>query len=125
MARKGGKKISSGRKISSGKKDLGSDSLFTFKKIFKLTFGAVSGYMFTYFLMALFTVIISGIGLYLLIKYNKEDEKIKTQLLDDLQTGQYVGIVIFIIGLLPWFQYIMMGFGTKGGAWAFDKLVHK
>ena len=51
--------------------------------------------------------------------------KIKTQLLDDLQTGQYVGIVIFIIGLLPWFQYIMMGFGTKGGAWAFDKLVHK
>ena len=42
--------------------------------------------------------------------------------MEELQTGQYVGLVFCIIGLLQILQYFFMSFMFEGGQYAFNSL---
>ena len=66
-----------------------------------------------------FDAVFVGTGYYIIQKYNKTN----TKLLDELQTGQYFGIVLAFLGLLPWVQYFFMSFMFEGGSYAFDSLM--
>lgn len=85
-----------------------------FKGVFVGVFGAVSAYM----VIAFYSITFVGIGYYLLKTYNKPN----TKLMDELQTGQYVGIIFCILGLLPYMQYFFGGFLFEGGQYAFGSL---
>lgn len=98
------------------KKKFYSNPLFeTFKHTFIAMFGVVSAWA----MIGLYSAIFTGIGYYLLTKYNKPN----TKLLDDLQTGQYVGLVFAFLGLLPFIQYFFMSFMVEGGSYAFNSLM--
>ena len=89
--------------------------LDTFKHLFVAVFGVMSAYI----IIALYSVLFVGIGYFIIQKYNKPD----TKLFDELQTGQYVGIVLAGLGLLPWMQYFFMSFMMEGGSYAFNLLM--
>lgn len=72
---------------------------------FKFAFGGMLGIMAAQTLIILYTAIFLGIGILILVKYNKKD----TKLLDDIQPIQYIGIVFCVLGLLPWGQYLIFG----------------
>ena len=86
-----------------------------FKGVFVGMFGAISAYM----VIGLYSLLFVGTGYYIIQKYNKPN----TKLLDELQTGQYVGIVLAGLGLLPWIQYFFMSFMFEGGSYAFNSLM--
>ncbi len=88
-----------------------------FKGVFVGTFGIVSAYM----IIALYSLTFVGIGYFLIKKYNKKN----TKLMSELQTGQYIGIVFCILGLLPYMQYFFAGFLMEGGQYAFDSLMNE
>ena len=90
-----------------------------FLDIFKGVFVAVFGYMSAYIVIGLYSALFVGTGYYIIKKYNKQN----TKLFDELQTGQYVGIVLAILGLLPWIQYFFMSFMLEGGSYAFNSLM--
>tara|TARA_Y100001970_G_scaffold280392_1_gene389307 strand:- start:323 stop:628 length:306 start_codon:yes stop_codon:yes gene_type:complete len=90
-----------------------------FLDIFKGVFVAVFGYMSAYIVIGLYSALFVGTGYYIIQKYNKQN----TKLFDELQTGQYVGIVLAILGLLPWIQYFFMSFMLEGGSYAFNSLM--
>ena len=96
-------------------KKINNPLLDTFKHVFVAMFGITSAYM----VIGLYSVIFTGIGYYLITKYNKPN----TKLLDELQTGQYVGLVFAFLGLLPFIQYFFISFMVEGGSYAFDSLM--
>lgn len=85
-----------------------------FKSVFVGVFGVVSAYM----VIGVYSITFVGIGYYILNKYNKPN----TKLMEELQTGQYVGLVFSIIGLLPFIQYFFMSFMFEGGQYAFNSI---
>ena len=89
--------------------------LNTFKHVFVAMFGVISAYI----VIGLYSALFVGIGYYLIKKYNKPN----TKLFDELQSGQYVGIVLAGLGLLPWIQYFFMSFMFEGGSYAFNSLM--
>ena len=89
--------------------------LDTFKVVFVGMFGAISAYM----MIGLYSALFTGIGYYITQKYNKPN----TKLLDELQTGQYVGLVFAFLGLLPWIQYFFASFMMEGGSYAFSSIM--
>ena len=91
--------------------------LDTFKHLFVAVFGVMSAYI----IIALYSILFVGVGYYIIQKYNKPD----TKLFDELQTGQYVGIVLAGLGLLPWMQYFFMSFMMEGGSYAFNLLMEE
>ena len=76
------------------------------------------GFLTAYILLGLFTVIFFGIGYYIINKYNKKG----TKLLKDIQSMQYLGIILCIIGMLPYIQYFFMGFLGEAGSRVFDDM---
>ena len=86
---------------------------------FKHVFVAMFGYMSAYMVIGLYSALFVGTGYYIIQQYNKPN----TKLLDELQTGQYVGIVLAGLGLLPWIQYFFMSFMFEGGSYAFNSLM--
>ena len=92
-----------------------------FLDIFKGLFVAVFGVMSAYMIIGLYSVLFVGTGYYIIQQYNKPN----TKLLDELQTGQYVGIALAILGLLPWIQYFFMSFMFEGGSYAFSSLMNE
>ena len=86
---------------------------------FKHVFVAMFGYMSAYMVIGLYSALFVGTGYYIIQQYNKPN----TKLLDELQTGQYVGIVLASLGLLPWIQYFFMSFMFEGGSYAFNSLM--
>jgi len=90
-----------------------------FLNMFKYAFVGMFGIMSAYAVIGLYSAIFVGIGYYLLDKYNKPN----TKLLDELQTGQYVGLVFAFLGLLPFIQYFFVSFMFEGGSYAFDSLM--
>ena len=86
---------------------------------FKHVFVAMFGYMSAYMVIGLYSALFVGTGYYIIQQYNKPN----TKLLDELQTGQYVGIVLARLGLLPWIQYFFMSFMFEGGSYAFNSLM--
>jgi hypothetical protein len=98
------------------KKLFGSNPfLDTFKLLFVGVLGAASAKM----ILGLYSVIFVGIGYFIIMKYNKEN----TKPFKEIQTPQYVGIVIAILGLLPWIQYFFMAFMLEGGKFAFGEML--
>jgi hypothetical protein len=90
-----------------------------FLDIFKLFFVGTFGVISAYAVVGLYSAIFTGIGYYILDRYNKQN----TKLLDDLQTEQYIGLVFCFLGLLPWIQYFFMSFMVEGGSYAFDSIM--
>jgi hypothetical protein len=88
--------------------------LNTFKLLFVSVLGAASANM----ILGLYSVIFVGIGYFIVMKYNKEN----TKPLKELETPQYIGIVIAMLGLLPWIQYFFMGFLFEGGEFAVGEI---
>jgi len=86
---------------------------------FKLAFAAMFGVMSAYMVIGLYAAIFTGIGYYIIQKYNKPN----TKLLDELQTEQYVGLAFAFLGLLPFIQYFFVSFMMEGGSYAFDSLM--
>jgi hypothetical protein len=60
---------------------------------------------------AVYVIFFWLIGYHLLKTYNKEN----TELLEELQDGQYVGIGFIVIGALPFLYYILMFMGFSLG----------
>jgi len=77
-----------------------------FMGIFKAVVAGTLGYVSTMAIIALYTLTFLGIGIYLINSYNQDN----TEVFKELQTGQYVGIVFCVIGLLPFLQYFIIGF---------------
>ena len=77
-----------------------------FMGVFKAVVAGTLGYISTMAIVALYTLTFLGIGLYLINTYNKEN----TDIFKELQAGQYIGIVLCVIGLLPFLQYFIIGF---------------
>jgi len=89
-----------------------------FVMIFKGVFSGVLGGMSALAVIGLFSMIFFGTGYAIIQKYNKPG----TKPLKQLQSMQYIGIVLCLIGALPWFQYFFMGFLGEAGGAAFDGL---
>jgi hypothetical protein len=87
-----------------------------FLELFKVVVVAVFGTISAYALIGLYSVVFVGLGYYIIQKYNKPDTKLK----DDLQTGQYGGIVFVFLGMLPWIRYFFASFMIEGGSEAFE-----
>ena len=96
-------------------KSFNNPLLNTFKHVFVGMFGYMSAYM----VIGLYSALFVGTGYYIIQQYNKPN----TKLLDELQTEQYIGIVLAGLGLLPWIQYFFMSFMFEGGSYAFNSLM--
>tara|TARA_Y100000590_G_scaffold377865_1_gene444396 strand:+ start:1487 stop:1795 length:309 start_codon:yes stop_codon:yes gene_type:complete len=96
-------------------KSFSNPLLNTFKHVFVGMFGYMSAYM----VIGLYSALFVGTGYYIIQQYNKPN----TKLFDELQTGQYFGIVLAGLGLLPWIQYFFMSFMFEGGSYAFNSLM--
>ena len=92
-----------------------------FLNIFKAVFVGIFGFVSAYMIIALYSLTFVGIGYFLIKKYNKPN----TKLMNELQTGQYVGIVFCVLGLLPYMQYFFAGFLMEGGQYAFDSFMNE
>ena len=88
------------------------------KNIFMGFLAGTGGFLTAYILLGLFTVIFFGVGYYIINKYNKKG----TKLLRDIQPMQYLGLVLCIIGTLPYIQYFFMGFLGEAGSTVFDEM---
>jgi hypothetical protein len=87
-------------------------------RMFKAVFAGVLGGMSALMVIGLFSLLFFGAGYYIIQKYNKPGSKP----LKELQNEQYFGIVLCIIGALPWIQYFFMGFLGEAGGAAFGEL---
>ena len=90
-----------------------------FLDMFKLVFVGMFGAISAWAMVGLYSALFVGIGYYIVQKYNKPN----TKLVDDLQTGQYVGLVFVFLGLSPWIQYFFMSFMMEGGSYAFGSVM--
>lgn len=64
--------------------------------------GSTAGSLLTIAVMALYTIIFTGGGLYLFSNFNKEN----TEITEELTPLQLVGIIFAILGIFPWLGVI-------------------
>ena len=86
--------------------------------IFALVFSGVLGGVAAMAAVGFVCIVLFGIGYWLIIKYNKPG----TKYFQDIQPMQYVGIVLCLLGCLPFIQYFFFGFLSSAGGAAFDEL---
>lgn len=86
---------------------------------FKLMFYGALGQASATLTIVVFSLIFIIPGVLLIKNYNKKNSKP----LNEIQIGQYMGIVLCVIGVLPWLQYMFSGFGLEAGSSIFDDLV--
>jgi hypothetical protein len=86
--------------------------------IFSLVFGGVLGGFAAIAALGLVCITLFGIGYYLIVTYNKPG----TKLFKEIQPMQYVGIVLCILGCLPFIQYFFMGFLANAGGAVFSSM---
>lgn len=91
-----------------------------FFDIFKYAFVGTFGVMSAYILVALYSLIFVSIGIYLINKYNKKN----TETFEQLQFGQYIGLVFVFLGLLPYIQYFFISLMIEGGEYAFNQMIN-
>ena len=87
-------------------------NLNPFSNTFKHMYVAVLGNVSARVSIGIYSLIFTGIGYYLLKRYNKPN----TKLLKELQPEQYVGLVFAFFGLLPFIQYFFISIMFEGGA---------
>ena len=85
---------------------------------FKMFFYGTMGSILANTLVGLFSILFLISGYNLIKKYNKDGSKP----LEDLQKEQYIGIVLCIIGSVPWIRYLIAGFGLEAGQTIFNEL---
>lgn len=90
-----------------------------FTTIFKSVFYGSLGSFAAGFVIVLFSLAFIIPGAFLIKKYNKKDSKT----FEELQTEQYLGIGLCVIGILPWLRFIFAGFGLEAGESLFENLV--
>jgi len=83
-----------------------------FYSIVRDSFGVGLGFIGAQMIKAIYVFLFCGIGYYFLTEYNKED----TELLEEIQNGQYIGFVFIGIGVLPILDYILLGGGFELGS---------
>ena len=84
--------------------------IMNYNEFFVGVTGGMLGFLSATAIVALYTITLTFIG-YKIKYYNKKD----TKLFKEIQNGQYIGIVICIIGFLPWMDSIFRGFGFSAG----------
>ncbi len=98
---------------------------------FKLAFGGMFGVMAAEALVFLFTLICIIIGVSIIVYFStdKEKEDIKKEekinmikTIKQFTLMQYLGLIIIVIGLLPWGQWLMIGLMEGAGITLFDDL---
>ena len=93
---------------------------------FKLAFGGMFGVMAAEALVFLFTFICIIIGASIIVHFGTDKEKeeklnmIKT--IEQFTPMQYLGLIIIVIGLLPWGQWLMIGLMEGAGITLFNDL---
>ena len=90
----------------------------TNKNIFMAVLSGTGGFITAYIILGLFVTIFFGSGYYLVKKYNKKN----TKLLKEIQPMQYLGILLCIIGIIPFIRYFFAGFLMEGGTMLADNL---
>jgi hypothetical protein len=86
--------------------------------IFYGAFYGSLGFMSAFVAVTIFSLIFIVPGIFIIKKFNKKD----TKPLEKLQKEQYLGAVLCLIGLLPWFRYLFAGFGFEAGEALFNNL---
>jgi len=82
-----------------------------FKSFFAIVSGGTFGYISSMVMIVLYTIFFCGIGLFIVDYYNKED----TTYFEEIQNGQYIGMIFIFIGLLPWLHTFFQGFMMESG----------
>jgi len=73
------------------------------EEYFVAAFGSMAGIIVFMTIIAIYTLVWAGTGIILLYKYNKKD----TPLLKEMNYQQIIGIVLIVIGILPFLQYLI------------------
>ena len=73
------------------------------EEYFVAAFGSMAGIIVFMTIIAIYTLVWAGTGIMLLYKYNKKD----TPLLKEMNYQQIIGIVLIVIGILPFLQYLI------------------
>lgn len=81
-----------------------------------MIFGGVLSGFAAIAVVGLICITLFGIGYYLIVTYNKPG----TKLFKDIQPMQYLGILLCILGVLPFIQYFFMGFLFSAGESVFS-----
>lgn len=89
----------------------GKSSKLPFMDVIKLGAGLTIGSVSASILIALYSFTFIGLGYFILVRFNKEN----TELFTELQFGQYIGLFFCFLGLLPFLQYFILGFLLEGG----------
>ena len=98
---------------------MAKSSSSNYKGVFFNVFAGVLGGFSALAALSLFSAIFIGVGYYIIISNNKKG----TKLFEELHGIQYFGLVLCIIGSLPWLQYLFIGFFSNAGGYAFDALI--
>ena len=98
---------------------MAKSSTSNYKGVFFNVFAGVLGGFGALITISLFSAIFIGAGYYIIISNNKKD----TKPLQQLHGIQYFGLVLCIIGSLPWLQYLFAGFFANAGDYAFDYMI--
>ena len=96
--------------VSKKKSLKGGDSLYTM--IFKGFFAGALGGILAAALIGIICLILFATGLYIIKTYNKP----KSKLFQDIQSMQYVGIVLCLLGLAPFIRYFFFGILSSAGS---------
>ena len=86
------------------------------REFFSMALSGVLGSFAAVMVVGLFSLFFCGLGYYLVVRYNKKG----TKPFQDIQQEQYMGVLLFTIGLLPWIRYFAMGFLFEAGSSFFD-----
>ena len=98
---------------------MAKSSSSNYKGVFFNVFSGVLGGFSALIAVSLFSVIFIGLGYYIIISNNKKDNIS----FNNLHGIQYLGLILCIIGSLPWLQYLFIGFFSNAGDYAFDYMV--
>ena len=88
------------------------------KNIFMAVLSGTGGFLTAYIILGLLVTVFFGSGYYLIKKHNKKN----TKLLKEIQPMQYLGILLCIIGMLPFIKYFFAGFLMESGSMLADNL---
>ena len=68
--------------------------------------------------IGLICITLFGLGYYLIVTYNKPG----TKLFKEIQSMQYLGILLCLLAALPFIQYFFLGFLAEAGSSVFENM---
>lgn len=85
---------------------------------FKGAFGGIVGIFVGMAIIGLISMVLILFGFSLVKKYNKPN----TKLFQEITPGQFIGIIIMIIGIAPFIQYFIQAFLWNAGTYVFNSI---